>query len=100
MVSEDTNIADPVGIVPYVIADFPHSQREFWPALAEDTRFFLLVRENHEIVKVHAAVRLGAVGSAVPVDVAIVGRRRGVNSFPRNRTEKFTSKFLRSLPNG
>jgi hypothetical protein len=47
VVSEDTNIADPVSILLYVIADFPHSHRELWPALAEDTQVSFLVRDNH-----------------------------------------------------
>ena len=53
VVSEDTNIADPVSILLYVIADFPHSHRELWSASAEDTQVSFLVRDNHSVVKVH-----------------------------------------------
>ena len=76
VVSEDTNIADPVSILLYVIADFPHSHRELWSASAEDTQVSFLVRDNHSVVKVHTvrqtSCRLTACGSAAPVDVAIV----------------------------
>ena len=78
MVSEDTNIADPVSILLYVIADFPHPHREFWSALAEDTQVSFLVRDNHSVVKVHTvrqtSCRLTACGSAALATAPIVAR--------------------------